>query len=195
MKEPASDFWVVCFAGSAGGLQAYIDILQNLPPDTGMAFVFAPHRSLEQPELLPEILGRSTTMAVTQVETGTRLERDHVFVMPPGTRMTLDGNMFCLRKAPPPTGWPETINVFLYSLAEVKGPWAVAVILSGLDSDGSAALASIKAAGGVTFAQADPIVEDMPRSAVATGNVDFLLPSEEIARSLSALPRKPKQRR
>src|SRR5215510_10486644 len=54
MKEPASDFWVVCLVGSAGGLQAYIDILQNLPPDTGMASVFAPHRSLEQPELLPD---------------------------------------------------------------------------------------------------------------------------------------------
>jgi len=104
MKEPASDFWVVCLAGSAGGLQAYVDILQNLPLDTGMAFVLAPHRSLERPELLPEILARSTRMVVTQVETGTRLERDHVFVMPPGTRMTLDGNMFCLRKVLPPEG-------------------------------------------------------------------------------------------
>jgi len=67
MKEPASDFWVVCLAGSAGGLQAYIDILQNLPPNTGMAFVFAPYRSLEQPELLPAArigTGESTNLVV-----------------------------------------------------------------------------------------------------------------------------------
>jgi len=101
--------------------------------------------------------------------------------------MTLSGDVFHLRTTPPPAGWPKNINIFLYSLAEAKGNRAVAVILSGMDGDGSAALKNIKAAGGVTFAQSNAAYDSMPRSALETGNVDFLLPSSEIARALAKL--------
>lgn len=193
IKVPRDDFRVVCLGGSAGGLQAYRDILRNLPPDTGMAFVVAPHRALEHAHLLPELLSTVTKMPVVEVEQGMRLEPDRVFVMPPRINMTLAGNAFKLRTTAKPRGWPKTINIFLCSLAEVTRQRAVAVILSGLDGDGSAALKVIKAGGGFTFAQSDAAYDSMPRTAVETGHVDYLLPAADIAKALLVLAHEPLQ--
>jgi chemotaxis response regulator CheB len=186
-----NDFRVVCLGGSAGGLQAYMDILRGLPGDSGMAFVVAPHRALENAHLLPQLLTTVTDMPVVEVEQGMRLEPNRVFVMPPRMDLTIADNQFQLRATSRPPGWPKTINVFLCSLAEAAGPRAVAVILSGLDHDGSAALKSIKDAGGLTFAQSDASYPDMPRHAVETGHVDYLLPASEIAATLLALAHAP----
>jgi two-component system, chemotaxis family, CheB/CheR fusion protein len=187
------DFRVVCLGGSAGGLQAYMDILRGLPADTGMAFVIAPHRALENAHLLPQLLTTVTKMPVVEVEQGMRLEPNRVFVMPPRMDLTTAGNVFHLRTTSRPPGWPKTINIFLCSLAEATGPRAVAVILSGLDGDGSAALKTIKAAGGLTFAQSDASFDSMPRHAVETGHIDYLLPAAEIAKALLALAHEPLQ--
>lgn len=184
---PGRDFRVVCLGGSAGGLHAYMDILRGLPGDTGMAFVIAPHRALENAHLLPQLLRTVTAMPVVEVEQGMRLEPNRVFVMPPRIDLTMAGNQFHLRATSRPTGWPKTINIFLCSLAEAAGARSVAVILSGFDHDGSAALKAIKEAGGLTFAQSDALQTDMPRHAVETGHVDYLLPATEIARALLAL--------
>ena len=186
-----NDFRVVCLGGSAGGLQAYRDILRSLPADTGMAVVVAAHRGFENAHLLPQLLAQVTTMPVVVVTEGMRLEPNRVFVMPPGIDLTMTGNEFHLRTTSRPPGWPKTINIFLWSLAETTGPRAVAVILSGLDGDGSAALKSIKTAGGLTFAQSDAACESMPREAVETGHVDHFLPVAEIAKALSALAHEP----
>ncbi|MEO8428153.1 MAG: chemotaxis protein CheB [Verrucomicrobiota bacterium] len=195
-RRPSADtFRVVCLGGSAGGLPAYTDILRGLPADTGMAFVIAPHRGLENPHLLPELLSKVTKMPVVEVKQGMRLKPNQVFVMPPRRDMTTVGNVFNLRSTPRPPGWPKTINIFLYSLAEATGPRAVAVILSGLDGDGSAALKAIKDAGGLTFAQSDASFDSMPRTAVETGHIDYLLPSAEIAKALLALAHTPLQPR
>jgi len=113
--------------------------------------------------------------------------------MPPHMDLTTAGNVFHLRTTSRPPGWPKTINIFLCSLAETAGQRAVAVILSGLDGDGSAALKAIKAAGGLTFAQSDAAYDSMPRSAVETGHVDYLMPAVEIAKALSALAHEPLQ--
>jgi two-component system CheB/CheR fusion protein len=187
----ARDFRVVCLGGSAGGLQAYLEIFRMMPPDTGMAFVVALHRGVEYAELLPRILSAATRMPVLDVEEGMALEPNAVFVMPPRTNMTLTGDTFHLRTIPVPFAWPKTITVFLLSMAEELGSRAVAVILSGFDHDGSAALKPIKAAGGLTFAQADPSVASMPHSAVQTGEIDYLLPAAEIGKAILALARKP----
>ena len=187
------DFRVVCLGGSAGGLQAYMDILRSLPANTGMAFVIAPHRALENAHLLPQLLSTVTKMPVLEVEQNMRLEPNRVFVMPPRMDLTTAGNVFHLRATSRPPGWPKTINIFLCSLAETAGQRAVAVILSGLDGDGSAALKAIKAAGGLTFAQSDAAYDSMPRSAVQTGHVDYLMPAVEIAKALSALAQEPLQ--
>ena len=185
------DFRVVCLGGSAGGLQAYMDILRGLPSDTGMAFVIAPHRALENAHLLPHLLTTVTKMPIMEVKEGMRLEPNRVFVMPPHMDLTVTDSVFHLRTTSSPPGWPKTINIFLCSLAESAGPRAVAVILSGLDHDGSAALKAIKAAGGLTFAQSDASHDDMPRHAVETGHVDYLMPAVEIGNALLALAHEP----
>jgi two-component system CheB/CheR fusion protein len=168
-------------------------ILGSLPADTGMSFVIAPHRALEYAHLLAQLLRTVTGMPVVEVKQGMQLERNRVFVMPPRVDMTLAGNVFDLRTTSRPPGWPKTINIFLCSLAEAAGPRAVAVILSGLDGDGSAALKAIKSAGGLTFAQSDASYDSMPRTAVETGHIDHLLPASEIATALLALAHQPVQ--
>ena len=192
-SSEGNDFRVVCLGGSAGGLEAYLEILGSLPADTGMAFVVAPHRALEYANLLPDILRKVTGMLVLEVTRGMRLEPNRVFVMPPRVDMSLAGNAFDLRTTSRPAGWPKTINTFLCSLAEAAGPRAVAVILSGLDGDGSAALKAIKSAGGLTFAQSDASYDSMPRTAVETGHIDYLLPASGIAQALLALAHQPLQ--
>lgn len=188
MQIASEAFRVVCLGGSAGGLEAYLGILRNLPPDSGMAFIIASHRAPEHANLLPHILSGATAMPVHEVTRGMRLEANGVFVMPPGEDMTINRHgTFDLLTTAPRRGWPVTISVFLLSLAEIYGSRAVAVILSGMDRDGSAALRAIKAAGGVTFAQSDPAVGSMPEHAVETGFVDFILPPAEIAKALLAL--------
>jgi two-component system, chemotaxis family, protein-glutamate methylesterase/glutaminase len=189
-RRPAGaddDFRVVCLGGSAGGLQGYQDILRNLPADTGMAFVIAPHRQLKGADVLLHLLSSVTAMPVREVAQGMRLEPNRVFVMPPHMDLTTDGRAFQLQTISRPPGWPKTISIFLRSLAEVCGRRAVAVILSGLDHDGAAALKVIKDAGGVTFAQSDASQDAMPRHAVATGHIDYLLPAAEIAKGLLVL--------
>lgn len=126
-------------------------------------------------------------MAVMNVEQGMRLERNRVFIMPPRMDMTISDNVFQLIKTTEPPGWPKTISLFLFSLAEAIGQRAVAVILSGMDHDGSAALEAIKAKGGVTFAQSDAAFDSMPRHAMETGHVDYLLPSADIGQALLKL--------
>jgi two-component system, chemotaxis family, CheB/CheR fusion protein len=189
--ESLNDFRVVCLGGSAGGLKAYLEILRRLPADTGMAFVIAPHRGLDNSDLLPKLLSKVTKMLVVEVEEGMRLEPNRIFVMPPHTDMTTVGNVFHLLTTSRPPGWPKTINIFLCSLAEAIGRRAVAVILSGLDGDGSDALKAIKAVGGMTFAQSDASYDSMPRHAVETGHIDYMLPAAEIATSLLGLAHKP----
>jgi two-component system CheB/CheR fusion protein len=173
--------------GSAGSLAAYIAILRHLPADTGMAFVVASHRQPKNAELLPQVLARATLMPVIDVTKGTILEPNRVYIMPPRTEMTIKDDRFVLRAQTKPHGWPNTISLLLLSLAEAYGCRAVAVILSGMDQDGSAALQAIKAAGGVTFSQSDPEFESMPRYAAQTGHIDFILSSAEIAKALVQL--------
>ena len=184
MPTAAKDFRVVCLGGSAGGLEAYTGILRNLPADTGMAFVVAQHQRFEHLHSLSQILASATAMPVVEVEQGMLLEPNRVFVMPPGKDMTVNGDEFDLQKPLKPRGWPTTISLFLLSLAEVYGHRAVAVILSGMGQDGSSALKAVKAAGGVTFAQSNAAFDSMPRHAVQTGHVDFVLSPPEIAKAL-----------
>ncbi len=183
----SENFKVVCLGASAGGLQPYLEILRTLPADTGMAFVIAQHRGLDQPEILVNLLTKSTKMLVVHVKEGMLLRPNCVYVMPPRIDMTIKGGRFSLRQAQRPPGWPKSIDIFLCSLAEAMRERAVAVILSGLDGDGSAALKAIKAAGGITFAQSDATYGSMPQTAVETGHVDYMLPSIDIANALSAL--------
>ncbi len=192
--DAIDDFRVICLGGSAGGLEPYLDILRGVPADSGMAFVIAQHRGPAHPDILPQLLASATKMPVIEVSEGMRLQPNRVYVMPPRIDMTVTDGQFSLRETLRPPGWPKTINIFLFSLAEAVRQRAVAVILSGLDGDGSAALKTIKACGGMTFAQSDATFDSMPQSAVETGHIDYMLPARDIARALTTLAAKPLSR-
>lgn len=180
---------VVCFGASSGGFEAYCTILSLLPSDTGMAYIIVHHQPADGKSLLVDILPRMTDMPVVLVADGQNVKADHVYVVPAGMQVTMDGNKFRLSPLFRTSGWPKNISVFLQSLAEDRQKRAIAVILSGFDSDGAAALESIKKAGGLVFAQEFGTARqpDMPQSAVKTGFVDRLLPPAEIAAQLGRI--------
>ena len=113
--KAADDFRVVCLGGSAGALMAYVGILRHLPIDTGMAFVIIPHRGSMEPHWLPEVLSEATAMPVMEVDQGTELKPNLVFLVPPRTDMTLQQNgRLHLRPLSKPSGWPNVLDIFLF---------------------------------------------------------------------------------
>ena len=180
-------FRIVCLAGSAGALSAYRAILRGVPADSGMAFIVVAHRRPGFDHLLGPLLEAVTDMPVSAIVPGQRIEPNRVVLLPAGHDVTIIDRRLVLNAREQARGWPITITTFLQSLAIDAGVNAVAVILSGLADDGSAALVQIKRAGGVTFAQADAEWTDMPSHAIETGHVDFVLSSEAIGSALTAL--------
>jgi two-component system chemotaxis response regulator CheB len=174
-------FPIVCVGGSAGGLDAYIRLLKNLPADMGVAFVIVNHLR-HVATSLHEILPRYTTMPVELITDRLLIKPNRVFIIPAQRDLhVLDGE-FRLKPISKPRGWPDVITVFLKSLTKNWDGQLVAVIVSGYDGDGAAALCGIQEAGGITIAQKRETAEhpDMPESAIATGCIDFILSPEDI---------------
>ena len=186
-------FPVVGIAASAGGLEAFTSLLSHLPTDTGMAFVLIQHLSPDHESLLTEILARATPLPVREVQNGMTVEPNTVYVIPPNTKMILSQGILKLSPREKVLGKYMPGDAFFTSLAAERGYKAIAVVLSGADGDGSLGLTAIKAAGGVTFAQCEDTAkfDSMPNTAVATGNVDFVLPPVQIALSIVNLSRDP----
>ena len=175
------DFPLVCVGGSAGGLDAYVRLLRNLPPDLGIAIVIVNHLR-KTATLLHEILPNYTRMPVTLITEGLHIKPDCVFIIPPQRDLhVLDGE-FRLKPISKPRGWPDVITVFLRSMAQNWQGKLIAVIVSGFDGDGADALCEIREVGGVTIAQRlDTAGEpDMPASAIAIGCIDYILSPEDI---------------
>ena len=184
-KGPKTGFPIVCVGGSAGGLDAYIRLLRNLPADLGVAIVIVNHmRSV--PTRLHEILPSHTSMPVDLITEGLAIETDHVFIIPENRDLHIDHGLFRLKPVSKPRGWPDVITVFLRSLTNCWDGKVVAVIVSGYDGDGAAALCDIKEVGGVTIAQKLSTARqpDMPESAIDSGCVDFILSPEDIAHKI-----------
>ena len=186
-------FPIVGVAASAGGLEAFTQLLSHLPTDTGMAFVFIQHLSPNYESLLAEILAKTTPLPVREVQNGMKVEPNNVYVIPPNTQMTLSDDTLHLLPREKTAGKYMPGDAFFASLAADRGNKAIAVVLSGTDGDGSQGLKAIKAAGGVTFAQCEASAQfdGMPSTAVATGSVDFVLPPAEIAEELANLSQNP----
>ena len=181
----AKDFAVVCVGGSAGGLDAYIRLLQHLPADMGVAIVIVNHMTTVA-TTLHQILPRYTTMPVELITERLIILPDHVFIIPENRDLhVLDGE-FRLKPISKPRGWPDVITVFLRSLTEHWEGQLIAVIVSGYDGDGAAALCGIKEAGGITIAQRLDTAkqQDMPKSAIDSGCIDFILSPEDIAKEI-----------
>ena len=183
-------FPIVCIGASAGGLDPIRKLLGNLPIDTGMAFVVIQHLGSEQESLLPEILSRSTKMKVLQVTDGMKVDQNHVYVIPPGTTMTLKSGFL---KLVPKGNALKPINDFFISLAYELKTEAIGVVLSGTGNDGTEGLKAIKAEDGITFAQDPETAQypDMPKNAIAADTVFFVLPPEKIAEELTSIAKHP----
>src|SRR5438132_2048475 len=186
---------IVGIGGSAGGFEAAMEFLRQLPSKTGMAFVIVQHLDPHHASRLSNLLGKVTAMPVSEV-TGTTIPRPNtVYVQPPNKCVIAkNGALTLVRRQ-------ERLNVaidhFFESLAEECGSRAIGVVLSGTGSDGTAGLRAIKAAGGLTFAQNEESAkfDAMPRSAIRAGFVDLVLTPREIAREIERISNHPHIRR
>jgi two-component system, chemotaxis family, protein-glutamate methylesterase/glutaminase len=188
IRRGAKDFPVVCVGGSAGGLDAYTRLLQQLPSKMGVAIVIVNHLRIVATRL-HEILPRYTEMPVELITDGLVLKPNHVFIIPAQRDLhVLDGE-FRLKPISKPRGWPDVITVFLHSLTQHWNGKLIAVIVSGYDGDGADALCGIKEVGGITIAQKLETAgqPDMPASAIASGCIDFILSPEEIAQKIAEI--------
>ena len=183
-------FPIVCVGGSAGGLDAYIRLLKHLPADMGVAIVIVNHITI-MPTQLHEVLPRYTTMPVDLITERLQIEPNRVFIIPANRDLHVSEGVFLLKPISKPRGWPDVITVFLRSLTDFWHGKLIAVIVSGYDGDGAAALCGIKDAGGITIAQKlDTATQpDMPESAIASGCVDLVLSPEDIARKILEIAR------
>jgi len=184
-KKSTNDFPVVCVGGSAGGLDAYIRLLQNLPANMGVAIVIVNHlRTVAT--MLHKILPSYTKMPVILITEKLDIQPDHVYIIPEKRDLHVLDDEFRLKPISKPRGWPDVITVFLHSITKHWNGQLIAVIVSGYDGDGAEALSAIKKVGGITIAQKPntAIQPDMPESAIESGYVDYILSPEEIAQKI-----------
>ncbi len=181
-KHFTKDFPIVCVGGSAGGLDAYTRLLKHLPSDMGVAIVIVNHLR-QVATMLHEILPKYTEMSVELITEKLDIEPNHVFIIPEKRDLHILNGEFRLKPISKPRGWPDVITVFMRSLTEYWDGKLIAVIVSGFDGDGAAALRGIQEVGGITIAQKPDTAAqpDMPESAIASGYIDFVLSPEEIA--------------
>jgi len=188
-----ASFPIIGVGASAGGMEAFQQLLEHLPGDTGMAFVLIQHLAPEHKSMLTELLSRATDMPVVGVKDGMKAEPDHVYVIPPNTDMTISKRIFGLVPRTETRGMHMPIDCFFNSLARDVKSQAIGVILSGTASDGTLGMKEINAEGGITFAQdrKSAKYDGMPHSAVSAGVVDFVLQPGEIAKELTRIARHP----
>jgi two-component system CheB/CheR fusion protein len=188
------EFPVVGVGASAGGLEAFTQLLSCLPSDTGMAFVLIQHLDPNHESLLVQALSRATTMRVVAITDGMPIERDHVYVIPPNAdAAVLHGALTLLPRSSDKSRPHLPVDFFFRALAADLGRRAIGVVLSGTASDGTAGLKAIKAEDGIALAQ-DPAsakFPGMPESAIAAGVVDAALTPAQLAEELGRLARHP----
>ncbi len=180
-------FPIVRIGASAGELEAFTQLLNHLPADTGIGFVLIQHMDPQQKSMLIEILSQTTQIAVTEAEEGMSVQPNHVDVIRPNATMTISEGVLKLRTREKIYGLSMTVDGFLFSLAEDLGNKAIGVMLSGGDGDGTRALESIKKLGGITFPKCEESakVSSMPNNAVASGYVDFILTLGKVTEKLA----------
>ncbi len=198
VSEPPEDdttrllpYPVVAIGASAGGLEAYIELLAGLPADTGMAYVFIPHLAPEHKSHLVEILQRHTSMPVVEIAEDAECRPNYIYVLPPNTRATIHGGRLRLEPRPEGDRIPKPIDYFFRSLAGDQKNRAIGVILSGSDGDGALGLRAIKGEGGIAIVQSPDTARfpDMPRSGIAADHVDLVLPPAQMGKELVRLAR------
>ncbi len=186
-------FPIAGIGASAGGLEAFTELLSHLPDDTGMGFVLIQHLHPDHPSALTEILSRATKIPVVEIKDGMRVEPNHIYIIPPNTYLGILHGVLQLMPRSDIQGQNLPIDYFFRHLAEDLGSMAIGVILSGTASDGVMGLKAISAGGGITISQdrESAKYDGMPHSAIAAGCVDVILPPGKIAKELARLARHP----
>jgi len=177
---------------SAGGFEAFTQLLARLPKNTGMAFVLVQHLDPKHESKLSELLARSSPLPLSEARDGMKVEPDHIYVMPQNVNLGITGRQ--LRLLPRKASVPHMpVDFFFRSLAENQQDRAIGIVLSGTGSDGTLGLQAIKGEGGITFAQDEKSAKyfGMPGSAMAAGCVDLALPPESMAHELGRIARHP----
>ncbi len=178
--------FVVGIGGSAGSLEALGQFFHNLPADTGLAYILVTHLDPTHKGVMPELIQRVTAMKVLQVKNGMKVRPDTVYIIPPNRDMAILHGKLQLMEPSAPRGLRLPIDFFFQHLAEDQKERSIAVILSGMGSDGTTGLRAIKEQLGMVMVQ-DPgnaKYDSMPRSAIATGVADIVAPVEELPAKL-----------
>jgi two-component system, chemotaxis family, CheB/CheR fusion protein len=185
------DFPVAGIGASAGGLEAFTKLFTLLPNNSGMAFILIQHLDPTHESMMVALLSSHTAMKVLQATDGMRIERDHVYVIPPRVYLSIDKGFLHLSAPRERHGVRMPFDFFLRSLAEEYGERAVCAILSGTGADGSLGVKAIKEKGGLVIVQdpAEAAYDGMPRSAILTGVADYLLPIEKMPAALAKFAR------
>lgn len=188
--DPTAPFPIVGIGASAGGLAAFEAFFAGMPTDTdpGMAFVLVQHLAPDHKSILSELIGRCTRMKVYEVEDGMTVKPNCAYIIPPNRDMAFLGDTLQLLDPVAPRGQRMAIDFFFRSLAQDQRERAICIVLSGTGSDGTLGVRAIKGEGGIVMVQTPKSAEydGMPRSAIATGLVDYELPPVEMAAQLIA---------
>jgi two-component system CheB/CheR fusion protein len=187
-REDAHALTVVGLGGSAGSIPALEAFFQAVPAETGSAYVVVLHLSPEHESHLAELLSRSAALPVQQVTGPVQVERRHVYVIPPGKQLEMQDGMLQLRELESGGGTRVAVDVFFRTLAAAHGPQAAAVVFSGTGADGTLGLRQVKEMGGLVVAQSpgEAQYDSMPRNAIASGLVDFVLPAAAMAAQIES---------
>jgi two-component system, chemotaxis family, CheB/CheR fusion protein len=179
---------VVGIGASAGGITALKEFFGAVPADSGITFVVVIHLAPEHESILAEVLQGSSPIPVRQVTARVEMEPDHAYVIPPNKNLVIEDGHLGLRDFDEPRGHRAPIDVFFRTLAD-RHPDGVGIILSGSGTDGTVGMKAIKEGGGILMAQAPAEAEfpEMPRSAIATGLVDFVAPVRDLPARLLTL--------
>jgi two-component system CheB/CheR fusion protein len=192
LSRGVDDFPVVGVGASAGGLEACRKLVSALPASNGMTFILVQHLDPTHESMMVELLASHTSMTVRQATNRMLIEPDHLYVIPPGTYLSVVKGALHLSHPQAPHGARLPFDFFLHSLAAEYGTRAICVILSGTGADGSLGLKSVREKYGLVIAQ-DPNEADydgMSRSAIMTGGVDLVLPVAAIPAALADYSRR-----
>ncbi len=178
----AIDYPIVGLGASAGGLDAFKRFFNTMPSESGMAFVLIQHLDPSHESITADLLARHTVMKVAQIEDSTPVEANHVYVIPPNTDLTIENGVLHLIEPVQRHGMRLPIDFFFRSMAEDQQEKALCAILSGTGTDGTLGLKAIKGNGGMVMAQSPETAQfdGMPRSAIDTGMVDYIVPVDEM---------------
>ncbi|WP_373522391.1 CheR family methyltransferase [Aquiflexum sp.] len=185
-------FPIVAIGASAGGLEAISELLRNLSPNTGMAFIYVQHLKADHKSMLAPLLSKLTSMEVKEVEDKELISPNCFYIIPPDKEISAQNGHIFLKPRPESPKFNLPIDILFSSLSDSHHEDVIGVVLSGSASDGTIGLKSIKQKGGLTFAQdSSAKFDSMPKSAISAGIVDFILSPKEIALELNKLSKHP----